>query len=75
MEPYAISAFVTIFSCLLSFGLSYRVGTMRAKYKVPAYERYDMMKDKELLVANRIHMNTVENLVVFLPILWVATIF
>ncbi len=44
----------------------------RQKNKAPAYKFTD---NKEVLIANRVHMNTVEMSVVYLPILWIATVF
>ena len=72
MEPYAISAFVTVSTSLLTFYLAYNTGMTRMKEKAPAYSHTESEK---VMIANRAHMNTVELSVVYLPILWVATFF
>jgi len=72
MEAYAISGLVTIFSSLFTFYLAYNTGMTRIAHKSPPYEP---TKSKEVMIANRAHMNCVELSVVYLPLLWVATIF
>ena len=72
MEQYTITAFVTVFSSLLTFYLAFNVGTVRRKSDIGALE---ISKDKKLLTAIRTHMNMVENMVVFLPLLWLATVY
>ena len=72
MEQYTISALVTVFSSLFTFYLAYNTGMTRMKHKEPPYET---TKSKEVMIANRAHMNTIEMMVVYLPILWVATVF
>jgi hypothetical protein len=72
METYTISALVTIFSSIFTFYLAYNVGMIRMKHKEPPYEA---IKSKEVMIANRAHMNSVEASIVYLPLLWVATIF
>ena len=64
------TALVTVATLALTFGLSGRVGAMRPKLGIdapattghPDFER-----------ANRVHYNTIEQLVLFLPLLWLAT--
>jgi len=72
METYTLSALVTVFSSLFTMYLAYNTGMTRMKHKEPPYKA---IKSKEVMLANRAHMNCVENSVVFLPLLWVATIF
>jgi len=72
MEQYTLSALVTIFSSLFTMYLAYNVGMTRMAHKEPPHKE---MKNKEVMIANRVHMNCVENSVVFLPLLWVATVF
>lgn len=72
MEPYAISALVTLCTSLLTFYLAFKTGMTRQAHKAPAHKTTD---DHDVLIANRVHMNTVEMSVVYLPILWVATVF
>ena len=65
--PY--TALITVVAIILTFALSMRVGRMRQKHGVqapattghPEFER-----------ANRVHQNTIEQLVLFLPLLWLA---
>ncbi len=67
-----LSAVVTIVALLVFFYMGIRVGSMRTKHKIlapatsghPEFER-----------AFRIHYNTLESLIVFLPLLWIATIY
>lgn len=67
-----LSAVVTIVTLLLYFYMGIRVGNMRGKHNIqapattghPEFER-----------AFRVHYNTLESLIVFLPLLWLATAF
>jgi len=72
MEPYAISALVTVFISLFAFWLAYNVGMTRMKHKAPPHKHTE---NEEVYIANRVHMNTIENMVVYIPLLWIATIF
>ena len=72
MHEYTLSALVTLSTSLMIFFLAFRVGMTRMKHKVKPYED---TKEKAVLIANRVHMNTIEMTVVYLPILWVATVF
>ena len=64
-----LPALVTLLTVLLQFGTMYAVGKARGKYGIaapavaghPAFER-----------AYRVQMNTLENTVMFLPVLWLA---
>ncbi|MBV9063492.1 MAG: MAPEG family protein, partial [Alphaproteobacteria bacterium] len=66
------SALVTILVLILYVAMGARVGRMRGKHNVaapataghPEFER-----------AFRVHMNTLEQLIIFLPLLWLATFF
>lgn len=66
------SAIVTILAILLYFYMGSVVGRMRGRHHIqapatsghPDFER-----------AFRVHYNTMEQLVVFLPLLWLATVF
>jgi uncharacterized membrane protein YecN with MAPEG domain len=70
--PNFLAALDTLLAVFVAFVLGGRVGYMRGRHKIeapatvghPQFER-----------AFRIHANTVENLVLFLPLLWLATIF
>ena len=72
MDPYAISALVTVFSSLFAFYLAYNVGMVRMKHKAAPYKHTE---NDEVWIVNRVHMNTIENMAVYLPLLWVATVF
>jgi len=63
------TALVTVAAVVLTFVLSLRVGAMRQKHgvKAPATSGHP-----EFERANRVHQNTVEQLVLFLPLLWLA---
>lgn len=65
-----LSALVTVIALVLFFYMGFRVGGMRGKHgiKAPA-----MTGHPEMERAVRVHMNTLEQLIVFLPLLWIAT--
>jgi glutathione S-transferase len=70
--PGLLSAVVTILALLVYFYMSTRVGAMRGKHgiKAPATTGHPEMER-----AVRVHMNTLEQLIVFLPLLWLATVY
>lgn len=70
MDVYDIVLATTVFTSIFIFYLAFRVGQARRKHKVAPWEQ---TKEMEVLIANRVHMNTIENSIVFLPLLWVAT--
>ncbi len=65
------TAIVTILTVLLFFWMGMQVGRMRARHgiKAPAMTGHD-----EFERAVRVHMNTMEGAMAFLPALWVAEI-
>ncbi len=63
---------ITIAALLLYFSLSIGVGVARRKYKVPAPT---ITGDENFERAFRTHQNTLEQLVIFLPSLWLFSIF
>ena len=69
MIAMPFTALVTVAALILTFVLSLRVGKMRQKHgvKAPATTGHP-----EFEAANRIHQNTIEQLVLFLPLLWLA---
>ncbi len=69
MIAMPFTALVTVGAVVLTFVLSLRVGAMRQKHgvKAPAVTGHP-----EFERANRVHQNTVEQLVLFLPLLWLA---
>lgn len=64
------TALVTVATLALTFGLSGRVGAMRQRHGIDAPA---ITGHPEFERANRIHYNTIEQLVLFLPLLWLAT--
>lgn len=64
------TALVTIAALTLTFVFSGRAGALRAKHGVNAPA---MSGHAEFDTAFRVHMNTVEQLVLFIPVLWLAT--
>ena len=69
MIAMPFTALVTVAALVLTFVLSLRTGKMRQKHGVnaPATTGHP-----EFEAANRIHQNTIEQLVLFLPLLWLA---
>ncbi len=70
--PGLLSAVVTILALLVFFYMGTRVAAARGKHgiKAPATTGHPEM-DR----AVRVHMNTLEQLIVFLPLLWLATVY
>ncbi|MDE2133885.1 MAG: MAPEG family protein [Alphaproteobacteria bacterium] len=67
-----LSAIVTILAIILYFYMGVRVAQMRAKHGVKAPATAGPL---EFECAFRVQMNTLEALPVFLPLLWLATIY
>jgi uncharacterized membrane protein YecN with MAPEG domain len=67
-----LAALDTILAVLVTFGLGGYVGHLRHKLKIeaPATTGHPLFER-----AFRAHANTVENLVLMLPLLWVASVF
>ena len=63
------TALITIAALVYTFILSGRVGARRAKLGVNAPA---MSGQPEFDIAFRVHMNTIEQLVLFVPMLWIA---
>jgi glutathione S-transferase len=71
LAAYSLIALVTLAALLQYFLMAFNVGRARGKFGVaapathghPEFERY-----------YRVHMNTLEWLVIFLPCLWLATV-
>ena len=68
--PMKYTALVTITAVVFTFVLSGRVGKMRAKLGIDAPSSTGSPQFDR---AFRIHMNTVEQLVLFIPVLWLST--
>ena len=67
MTALPLTSLGTILMVLLTFYFSIRVGRMRGKVLAPATSG-----DPEFEKAFRIHYNTIEQLIMFLPMLWLS---
>jgi glutathione S-transferase len=67
-----LSAAVTILAVLFYFYTSLLVGQMRGKHDIKAPA---VTGNIEFECAYRVQMNTLEHMVIFLPLLWIATIY
>lgn len=65
-------ALITLATLALLFGCAWYVGYARGRYKVPAPATTGPV---EFECAFRVQMNTLENAVLFLPALWLASIY
>src|ERR1700742_3514770 len=65
-----LSAFATLCACLVLFYTFGQAGRMRGKHKIAAPATTGHPQFERAL---RIQMNTVEQVVIFLPLLWIAT--
>ena len=72
MHQYLYTSFITLLTVLLMFCLIFNVGRARGKYEVkaPAVTGHELFER-----AYRIQLNTVENVLLFLPALWLYAIF
>lgn len=68
----ALPGLVTVLALLLYFGLTIGVGIARFKYKIPAPA---ITGDENFERVFRTHQNTLEQLAIFLPSLWLFSIF
>jgi glutathione S-transferase len=69
MTIYPLTTLVTVLALVLYFVLSLNVGRARGTWNVPAPA---MTGHIEFEKRNRVHMNTLEQLVLFLPMLWLS---
>lgn len=69
---YAWTSLVTVLSLLMYFVISINVGRMRTKHKIspPA-----ITGNPEMERAFRAHQNTLEALIMFLPLLWIFSLY
>ena len=67
-----LAAVDTLLAVFLTLALGARVGYLRGKYKIDAPATTG---DPQFERAFRTHANTIENLTVFLALLWTATLF
>jgi glutathione S-transferase len=72
MHPYRAIELVTVLAVIEAWLFGFQVGRARQRFEVPApattghpvFERY-----------NRVHQNTLEQLIVFLPLIWVFALY
>ena len=70
MIAMKFTALVTILAVLMTTAFGALVGSQRGKSKLSAPS---VDGDETFQRAFRVHYNTIENLVVFLPVLWLST--
>ncbi len=72
MKLYLYTSCITLLTVLLMFGLAFNVGRARGKYQVkaPAVTGHELFER-----AYRVQLNTIENVLMFLPALWLYAIF
>ncbi|MBT8556375.1 MAPEG family protein [Polynucleobacter paneuropaeus] len=72
MQAYLYTAFITLLTVALLYAVTFNVGRARGKYqiKAPAVLGHEMFER-----AYRIQLNTIENVLMFLPALWLYAIF
>jgi glutathione S-transferase len=63
----SLPSLITLFALTLYFVLTINVGRARAKYKVPVPQ---MSGNPDFERVVRVHANTMEQLIFFLPLLW-----
>ena len=67
-----LAAIDTLLACLLTFAFGGRVGLMRGRHRI---EAPTCVGHPDFERAFRIHANTVENLVLMIPVLWIASVY
>jgi len=67
VHAYLYTAFITLLTVALLFAVTFNVGRARGKYRIqaPATTGHEMFER-----AYRIQLNTIENVLMFLPALW-----
>jgi len=72
MSQYLYTSFITLLTILLMLVLSFNVGRARGKYQVkaPAVSGHELFER-----AYRVQLNTIENVLMFLPALWLYAVF
>jgi glutathione S-transferase len=69
MTIFPLTTLATVIALIVYFVLSLNVGRARTTWNVPAPA---MAGHIEFEKRNRVHMNTLEQLVLFLPVLWLS---
>ena len=72
VKTLVFPSFVTILTLILYFVLTANVGRARAKYKVPVPQTSG---DPDFERVFRVQQNTLEQLILFLPSLWLFSLF
>lgn len=72
MKLYLYTSCITLLTVVLMFGLTFNVGRARGKYhvKAPAVTGHELFER-----AYRVQLNTIENVLMFLPALWLYAVF
>ncbi len=68
---YPLTGLVTVITLLVFFWMGINVGRVRTKLKLPAPI---MQGPDEFMRALRVHENTMEGLLIFLPMLWLFAV-
>jgi len=71
VDAFQAAGAMTLLAVLFTFYAGFRAGTLRGAKNISAPAT---VGDPEFERAFRIHMNTIESLVLFLPLLWVAAL-
>ena len=69
---YYLAAVDTILACILAMAMGGWSGHLRSKHKI---EAPSVVGHPQFERAHRTHINTVENLVLMIPFLWIASAF
>jgi len=67
----ALAAVVTLLAVVLYIFMAMRVGMLRGLHKIPAPA---MLGHPQFERASRVHLNTGEQMISFLPLLWLASL-
>jgi glutathione S-transferase len=70
-KEMALAVIVTLLAVVLYIFMAMRVGVMRGVHKIPAPA---MLGHPQFERASRVHLNTGEQMVSFVPLLWMATL-
>lgn len=72
MSQYLYTSLITLLTILLMLSLTFNVGRARGKYQVkaPAVSGHELFER-----AYRVQLNTIENVLMFLPALWLYAVF
>jgi len=68
---YPLTGLVTVITLIVYFWMGIKVGGVRTKLNVPAPT---MQGPDEFMRALRVHENTMEGLLIFLPLLWLFAV-